>query len=91
MIPVIDTPPVGKRYVEQPRTERILPQLTIVIPALNEEGNIASIVERCVAARAVIQQDGCVRDVEIIVVNDGSTDRTSEIANRLLSQMRAFR
>jgi len=56
--------------------------LTIVIPAYNEEDAIGSTVERCLAARPFICRDGRVADVEIIVVSDGSTDRTAEIARR---------
>src|SRR5579859_1354050 len=52
--------------------------LSVVIPALNEEDGIATIVERIEAIRdelAAIGVDG----LEIIVVDDGSTDRTGEI------------
>lgn len=56
-------------------------KLTIVIPALNEEEAIGSTIERCLAARAEIVERSPVDDVEIIVVSDGSTDRTVEIAS----------
>lgn len=55
-------------------------KLTIVIPALNEEAAIGSIIERCHAARDKIVAESPVDDVEIIVVSDGSSDRTAEIA-----------
>jgi len=55
-------------------------KLTIVIPAFNEEAAIASIIERCHAARETIVADAPIDEVEIIVVSDGSTDRTAEIA-----------
>ncbi len=55
-------------------------KLTIVIPALNEEGAITSIIERCIAAREHIVSHSPVRETEIIVVSDGSTDRTTELA-----------
>src|SRR3954453_2037528 len=55
-------------------------KLTVVIPALNEEGAIASTISRCLAAREEIKLATDV-DVEIIVVSDGSTDRTVEIAS----------
>ncbi len=55
-------------------------RLTIVIPALNEERAIGSIIKRCLASRDTIMRDSPVDDVEIIVVSDGSTDRTAEIA-----------
>jgi glycosyltransferase involved in cell wall biosynthesis len=55
-------------------------QLTIVIPALNEEDAIGGTIERCLAARSEICDAG-VTSVRIVVVSDGSTDRTPEIAS----------
>ena len=57
-------------------------KLLIAIPALNEEESIASIVERCLAARREIIENSTVTKVEITVVSDGSTDRTVEIASQ---------
>ncbi|MFQ5591520.1 MAG: glycosyltransferase family 2 protein [Phycisphaerae bacterium] len=57
-------------------------KLTIVIPALDEEKAIGQTIERCLAARRTIIAESPVDDVEIIVVDDGSTDRTSEVARR---------
>jgi len=54
--------------------------LTIVIPAFNEEAAIGATIERCLAARAGICEAANLDDVELIVVSDGSTDRTAEIA-----------
>jgi glycosyltransferase involved in cell wall biosynthesis len=54
--------------------------LTIVIPAPNEEESIGSTLRRCLEARDQIRREGRVRGVEIVVVNDGSTDRTSALA-----------
>ncbi|PQO28894.1 glycosyltransferase family 2 protein [Blastopirellula marina] len=54
--------------------------LSIVIPALNEEGAIGSTIERCLEAREAIKEQAGLDNVEILVVNDGSTDRTDEIA-----------
>jgi glycosyltransferase involved in cell wall biosynthesis len=54
--------------------------LTIVIPALNEEQAIGGTITRCLAAREEIKDAAGLDDVEIIVVSDGSTDRTVEIA-----------
>jgi glycosyltransferase involved in cell wall biosynthesis len=64
-------------------SEKPRPSLTIVIPALNEQASIASIIERCVAARDRIEREGGIRSVEIIVVNDGSTDDTGPIAEQI--------
>ena len=61
--------------------ERSVPKsLTIVIPALNEEDAIGDTIERCLAARESIIGNTPIREVAIIVVSDGSTDRTAEIA-----------
>jgi len=57
--------------------------LSIVIPALNEEESIGSTIRRCLAAREHIKCKGQIADVEIIVVNDGSTDRTAAIAQQI--------
>ncbi len=47
---------------------------TVIIPALNEEEGIAEVIRRC---QAVLSNDD-----EIIVVDDGSTDKTSSIARK---------
>ena len=54
--------------------------LTIVIPALNEEEAIGDTLRRTLEARAYITADSTVRDVDVVVVSDGSSDRTEEIA-----------
>lgn len=63
-------------------------RLQIAIPAYNEEESIDSIIQRCLAAREHIISHSPVRDVEIAVVSDGSTDRTVEIAGRYQDQIR---
>jgi len=55
--------------------------LSIVIPAYNEEGGIASIIERVLSIRPRLREAG-VDDMELIVVDDGSRDRTVEIATQ---------
>ena len=62
------------------------PTLSIVIPALNEEESIASTIQRCLTARERICRVGHVQDLEVIVVSDGSTDRTAEIAQQLAAE-----
>lgn len=54
--------------------------LSVVIPMYNEEENLAGTVDRVAATLAEGFQDG---PWEIIVVNDGSTDETFEVARRL--------
>ncbi len=53
--------------------------LTIVIPAFNEEGAIAGTVSACLEAVDQIKRQSGVSEIELIVVSDGSTDRTAEI------------
>jgi glycosyltransferase involved in cell wall biosynthesis len=52
--------------------------LSVVIPALNEENGIADIIERVLAVKPALAEAN-VDDLELIVVDDGSTDRTPEI------------
>ncbi|MEI7986317.1 MAG: glycosyltransferase family 2 protein, partial [Armatimonadota bacterium] len=46
------------------------PEVTIIIPALNEEATIKAVVDRCLALPLTVQ---------VIVVNDGSEDNTLDI------------
>ena len=62
------------------------PMLTIVIPALNEEESIGSTIQRCLDAREEICRTGGVKDIEVIVVSDGSTDRTAPIAQEFVAR-----
>lgn len=62
--------------------------LSIVIPAYNEEQGIAQIIERVLATRPRLSETGV--DMELIVVDDGSRDRTAEIA-ATFPQVRLFR
>jgi glycosyltransferase involved in cell wall biosynthesis len=60
--------------------ETVPPVLSVVIPALNEEESIGATIQRCLDARDHVRRSGHVRDVQVTVVSDGSTDRTAEIA-----------
>ncbi len=62
------------------------PLLTIVIPALNEEESIGSTIQRCLEARERICRVGGVRDIEVVVVSDGSTDRTVAVAQEFAAR-----
>lgn len=55
-----------------------MPKISVVIPALNEEGAIAKTIEE---VRAVCNRSGIT--AEVVVVNDGSDDATGEIAEKL--------
>lgn len=56
--------------------------LSVVIPALNEEDGIATIVERVLATKAGLAAVG-VSGLEVIVVDDGSVDATPRIVQRM--------
>jgi glycosyltransferase involved in cell wall biosynthesis len=51
--------------------------ISVLIPAYNEEASIVSTVE------AIAQHRSKFKEMEIVVINDGSEDRTSEIARTL--------
>jgi glycosyltransferase involved in cell wall biosynthesis len=53
--------------------------LSIVIPAYNEENGIREIAERVLAVEPSLQKVGVER-MELLVVDDGSKDRTAEVA-----------
>ncbi len=63
-------PPVGASFTTH--------SLSVVLPAYNEEQAIASTVEQVTHELANLT-----RDVEVIVVNDGSTDRTGAVLSAL--------
>jgi glycosyltransferase involved in cell wall biosynthesis len=53
--------------------------LSVVIPAYNEEDGIQDIAERVLAVGPALREAG-VEEFELIVVDDGSKDRTAELA-----------
>lgn len=54
--------------------------LSVVIPAYNEENAIAQIIERLLKVQQNVLQSG-ISNYEILIVDDGSSDRTVEIVN----------
>jgi len=54
---------------------RSTPLVSILIPARDEEANISNVVESALASRNV--------DLEVVVMDDHSTDRTLEIVQRI--------
>jgi glycosyltransferase involved in cell wall biosynthesis len=58
-----------------------MPTLSIVIPAYNEEAFIGTLLEKILA----VPTEKAGFDKEIVVVNDGSKDRTEEVARRFAS------
>ena len=57
-----------------------LPSVVVVIPALNEEAPIGDVVHACLAVPGEEEGKPLVR--EVIVVDNGSTDRTADCARR---------
>ena len=59
-----------------------LPSLSIILPAYNEEANIEKVVRQ---ANSIAKE--IANDYEIIVVNDGSKDRTEELSLNLKNEI----
>lgn len=59
--------------------------LSVVIPAYNEEQGIAQIMNRVLAVRENLTKVG-VNELELLVIDDGSKDRTAEIARQIAGQ-----
>jgi len=58
------------------------PEVTVLVPALNEEHTIAEVIDRVLKLPL---------KVEIIVIDDGSTDRTTEILATYADKVRILR
>lgn len=56
--------------------------ISIILPAYNEEAAIPAVLDCAVAAAKGLAERDDIDEAEIIVVDDGSTDATSEIAAR---------
>jgi glycosyltransferase involved in cell wall biosynthesis len=65
--------PVTPRRVGEPAAARPAPEVSVIVPVLDEEGSILEL-----AARVGKALDECGREFEIIFVDDGSRDATSE-------------
>lgn len=62
----------GRDFKEHKVADKELPKVTVLIPAYNEEENIA----RCLNSIKI--QDYPHEKLEVVVINDGSTDATAE-------------
>lgn len=71
----------GVLYRATPIDAAYTPGVTVIIPCFNEE----KWIERCVLSCA--NQDYPVEKLEVIIVDDGSTDRTAEIVEELLDRI----
>lgn len=70
---------LNKKNVKANSQYKELPKVSVVVAARNEEENI----ERCV--NSIVNLDYPKEKLEIIIADDGSTDRTAEIVSRLQS------
>jgi glycosyltransferase involved in cell wall biosynthesis len=59
-----------------------MPELSVFLPAYNEEANVAQAVERVSTVAANLGLE-----YEIIVVNDGSADRTGDVVRSLIPRI----
>lgn len=69
---------MGAPYVKPPRKPL---SLTITFPCYNEEANVERVTLASLAVGRRIADD-----LEVVIVNDGSRDRTGEIADRLAAE-----
>jgi len=61
-------------YYNQPSETNWSPKVSVIIPAYNEEKYLADCL------KTVLELDYPKEQLEIIVVDDGSTDKTAELA-----------
>lgn len=62
--------------------------LSLIIPAYNEEEAIADTIRQCLKARSTIVDQTPLDEVEFLVVSDGSTDATTQIASEFEPEIR---
>ncbi len=72
---------LGPLYDSPPPGAEPLPTLAVIVPACNEEAAIESTV------RSLLRQEGI--DLQVIAVNDRSTDRTGSILDAIAAELRA--
>ena len=71
---------IEKREHKEPKKLEIFPMVSITIPVYNEEKTLAKTLE------SVLGLDYPKDKIECIIVNDGSVDRTGEIAKELVAK-----
>lgn len=73
----------GKKQ-EKPKKLKKFPSVSVVIPAYNEEKTIRPTI------KSVLNLKYPRDKLEIIIINDGSTDKTSEIAEKMIRENKKF-
>jgi glycosyltransferase involved in cell wall biosynthesis len=74
---------------DRPRSEAeagVVRELSVVLPAFNEEANVERVVRECTAYLT-----DRLPDHELVAVDDGSRDRTGEILDRLATEVPRLR
>lgn len=69
---------VYKKYKTVKYNKGKLPIVTVIVPAYNEENNIINTIESILKSSY--------KKIELIVINDGSTDNTSKVINDYIKQ-----
>jgi dolichol-phosphate mannosyltransferase len=64
-----------------PKNTMLQRSISVLVPALNEESTLAPTVERLIDALTIT-----IEDFEIIIVDDGSSDNTRAVAERLAAE-----
>ncbi len=65
-------------------------KLSIIIPAFNEEKAIVSTIQNSLKEKEKLIQNTKIKEVEIIAVNDASTDKTNSLLQKFLPKIKIF-
>src|SRR5690242_8325063 len=78
LLPALAAIPGRRPTLEMMMPADNTPSISIIIPALNEEHGIGTIVDRVLAANIALKTEG-IASLEVIVVDDGSHDQTAAV------------
>lgn len=73
--------PLKRKDISGEKKEMNENTVSVIVPALNEENNVGDLVE---ILRTAVERH--FDDYEIIIFNDGSTDRTGEVAEKIAAK-----